>query len=151
MAMVTDTWELVDMIADRLDVKSGPLGVKFVGRYDEKIIPEYPAVVVIPGSRAKELHGLHTFQIALQASLYVYHANLNQSKRERSKSDLQLVARLEQELETDFRWVDENGAARVVHGFVSSEEPGLLQPHANKSTVVICTRLTWRAISQRRF
>jgi len=149
--MVTDTWELVDMIADRLEAQSGPLGLKFVGKYAEKIIPEYPAVVIVPGSRAKDLHGLHTFQVALQVSLYVYHANLNQSKRDRSKADLQLVAKLEQELESDFRWVDENGSARVVHGFVASEEPGLLQPHATKSTVVICTRLTWRAISQRRF
>jgi hypothetical protein len=149
--MITDTWVVVDMIADRLNAQSGPLGLKFVGSYNEKIIPKYPAVIVVPGPRAKSLHGTHTFQVALEIALYIYHANLNLTKRERSKADLQLVTRLEEELESDFRWVDENGSARVIHGYVSSEEPGMLQPSANKSTVVICTRLTWRAISQRRF
>jgi hypothetical protein len=149
--MVTDTWQLVDMVGDRLEAQSGPLGLKFVGKYSEKLIPKYPAVIVVPGPRAKNLHGTHTFQVALELHLYVYHANLNATKRERSKEDLQLVARLEEELESDFRWEDETGGARVIHGFVASEEPGLLQPSVNKSSVVICTRLTWRAISQRRF
>jgi hypothetical protein len=149
--MVSDTWELVDMVADRLYAQSGPLGLKFVGSYSEKLIPKYPAIIVVPGPRAKNLHGTHTFQIALELHLYIYHANLNATQRERSKADLQLVAGVEAELESDFRWVDDEGSARVIHGYVASEEPGLLQPSVNKSTVVICTRLTWRAISQRRF
>lgn len=151
MAQVTDSWEMVAMVAERLQARSGPLGLKFVGEYGEKIIPQYPAVVVVPGPRAKSLHGTHTFQVALELFLYVYHAKLNLSKRERSKADLQLVQTLEREMESDFRWADEEGRARVIHGYIASEEPGLLQPNVRKSDVVICTRMTWRAISQRRF
>jgi len=151
MAQITASWRMVEMVAERLNQKSGPLGLKFVGEYGEKIIPAYPAVVVVPGPRAKTLHGTHTFQVALELALYIYHADLTLRKRERSKADLQLAERVETEMESDFRWVDEDGGARVIHGYIASEEPGLLQPDVRKSAVVICTRLTWRAISQRRF
>lgn len=149
--MITDTWELIDMIVARLEAKSGPLGIKYVGAYGENILPSYPAVVVLPGPRAKELHGLHTYQIAFQTEFYIYHANMTLTKRERSKEDLLLVSKIEAELETDLRWADSTGASQVIHGYVSHEEPGVLQPRASKSNVVICTRLTWRALSQRRF
>lgn len=148
--MLTTTWEIVDMLAERLEQQSGPLGIKYVGKYDEKLIPQYPAVVVLPGPRVKDLHGLHTYQVVIQASLYIYHANLTLTKRERSKADLQLVDRVESELEKDLRWFDD-GAPRVVHGYIVEEEPGVMQPRANKTDVVIATRLTWRALSQRRF
>jgi len=150
--MITQTWQMIDLIADRLEAQSGPLGIKYVGKYDEGIIPEYPAVVVLPGPRAKTLHATRTFQVAFEIEMYVYHANLTLTKRERSKADLQLVSRVEAEMETDYRWVDpDNGEASVIHGYISQENPGLLQPKARKSRVIICTRMTWIAISQRRF
>lgn len=149
--MVTDTWELVDMMVDRLQSRSGPLGLSFVGGYDEKIVPSYPAVVVLPGGKSKTLHATHTFQVDSTLHLYVYHANLNLRKRERSKADLQLVSKIETELETDFRWLTETGEPRIIFGYVSAEEPGILQPRPNKSEAVISTRLTWVATSQRRF
>jgi hypothetical protein len=149
--MLTDTWEIVDMMIERLEAKSGPLGIKFVGGYDEKIVPQYPAVVVMPGGKAKNLHATQTFQVNSTLHLYVYHANLTLKKRERSKADLQLVARIEAELETDYRWMTETGEPRVIFAYVSQEEPGILQPRLNKSDSVISTRMTWIATSQRRF
>lgn len=148
--MITTSWEIIDMMAERLEARSGPLGLKYVGAYDEQIVPQYPAVVIVPGPRAKDLHGLKTYEVVFQLYLYIYHANMNLTKRERSKADLQLVSNIEAELETDLRWSDSTGASQIVHGFVTHEEPGAMQPKANKSTVVICTRLTWRALSQRR-
>jgi len=139
------------MVVDRLDAQSGPLGLKFVGKYDEQLIPEYPAVVVMPGPRRKNLHATRTFEVLFELSLFIYHANLNLSKRERSKADLQLVARIEQELDSDMRWPTPTGESQIINGYVANEEPGILQPRANKSTMVICTRLTWRAMCQRRF
>lgn len=144
--MIDSIWEAVDMVTDRLETQSGPLGLRYVGKYDEQIIPEYPAVVVVPGPRGKVIHGLRTYNVALRLDLYIYHANITMTKRERSKADLQLVSLIEQELEKDLRW---NG--NLIHAYVSSEEPGVLQPRANKSTMVICTRLTWTAMTQRRF
>jgi hypothetical protein len=149
--MITTTWELIDMVVARLEAQSGPLGIKFVGAYEEKLIPRFPAVVVVPGGQAKTFHGTHTFQINATLYFYIYHANLTLTKRERSKADLQLVSKLETELDSDMGWTDETGSRRVIQGWVEQEEPGILQPRASKGDAVICTRLTWRAISQRRF
>jgi len=149
--MLDTTWEILDMVVERLESKSGPLGLKFVGKYNEKIIPNYPAVVVLPGPRVKTYHGLHTFNVLVQLDLYIYHANLSLTKRERSKADMQLVSNVEAELDSDFLWRSESGAPQLINAFVSNEEPGVMQPRAGKSSLVICTKLTWRATSQRRF
>ena len=149
--MIDTTWELVDMVANRLESKSGPLGLKFIGRYSEKVIPRYPAAVIVPGGKAKTLHATRTFEINSTLYIYVYHANLTLTKRERSKEDLRLVSAVEQELDTDMSWTNETGGKSIIQGWVEQEEPGILQPRASKGDAVICTRLTWRAISQRRF
>jgi hypothetical protein len=152
MALITDTWLLVDMVAERFAARSGPLGISYVGTYNEKIIPKYPAVIIVPGGKSKTLHATHTFQTVSTLFLYIYHANLTLTKRERSKADLQLVALVEAELESDMGWQENgNGTRRIIQGWVEEEEPGVLQPRASKGDAVICTRLTWRCISQRRF
>lgn len=147
-------WEIVDMVADFLEDRSGPLGLAFVGKYGEERIPTYPAVVIVPGPKSKELHATQTFQVLVQLHLYVYHADLTLTKRERSKQDLVLVANIEAELERDYGWQtdpDDTDTKRIVFGYVSDTEPGAVQPRTNKSNMVISTRMTWRAMTQRRF
>lgn len=152
--MLSTTWEIIDMVADRLEEKSGPLGLAFVGKYDEKRIPKYPAAVIIPSGRDKELHATNTFQLIIILDIYVYHSDLTLTKRERSKADLRLVADIEDELENDYEWrsspADPN-TKRLIFAYISREEPGVLQPRANKTNMVIGTRMTWRALTQRRF
>lgn len=151
MALLTNTWEIIDMVVGKLESRSGPLGIQYVGKYDEKRIIQYPAVVVVPGTRDKEVHATNTFQVGIELGLYVYHADLTLTKRERSKADLQLVSDIEAELELDYRWLDEDGAPRLIFSYISNEEPGVLQTRNRKSAVVIGTKMTWRALSQRRF
>lgn len=149
--MITDTWEIIDMMVERFQAKAGPLGIQYVGSYNERIIPKYPAILVVPGGKTKTLHGTHTFNVGFTVYLYIYHANFTLTKRERSKADLQLVSRVETELEVDMGWSDNGSGRRIIQGWVEEEEPGVLQPRATKGDAVICTRLTWRCISQRRF
>lgn len=142
------------MVHERLDSKKGPLGLKFVGKYDEKRIPVYPAIVILPGPREKELHASHTFQILFHLNMYVYHGDITLTKRERSKEDLVLVANIERELESDYEWQLTSGvpaSKRVIFAYVSSIRPGNLQPSTRKSPLIIGTQMTWRALSQRRF
>jgi hypothetical protein len=130
------------------------LGIEFVGRYDEKRIPKYPAVVIVPGKRDKEIHGTQTFNIDILLYLYVYHADLTLTKRERSRADMELVAGIEALLEEDYAWqknpLDPN-TRQVVFAYIAEEEPGVLQPSSQKSNMIISTRMTWRALIQRRF
>jgi len=152
--MIHTTKQAVAMVGDFLDEKAPLFGIRFVGRFDEKRIPNYPAVVVVPGTRDKTIHATQTFNVDLELHLYVYHADLTLTKRERSEADLKLVEQLEEVLEEDYGWQSDPldpATKRVVFGYISNEEPGVLQPRANKSNMIISTRMTWRALSQRRF
>lgn len=154
MTLITEIHEAVDMLSDFLESRKGGLGLEVVGKYDEKRITKYPAVIIVPGQRDKELHAQQTFQILLQANLYVYHADLTLTKRERSREDLVLVSNIEAALEEDYGWrldPDDYDTRRLIFSYVSNIEPGAVQPRTNKSNMVISTRMTWRAMSQRRF
>ena len=151
--LISEISEAMDMMVERLTKKSGTLGLEFVGAYDEKRIPKYPAVVVVPGDREKILHGENTFNILLILQLYVYHANLTLNRRERNKADLQLVTDIEKELESDYGWqrdINDPNTRRLIFGYIASQEPGNLQPRGNKSDLIIGTRMVWRGMSQRR-
>lgn len=151
--LISEVHQAMDMIVDRLTEKSGLLGIEFVGAYDEKRIPKYPAVVLVPGDKEKTPHAMSTFGVLLQVQLYVYHADLTLSKRERSREDLLMVSAIEAELETDYGWqIDpfDPETKRVIFGYIASVEPGNIQPRGNKSNLVIGTRMVWRGLSQRR-
>jgi len=145
--------DAIDMVAEKIQNKAGEFGIAYVGAYDEVRIPKYPAVVIIPGDRNKVLHGENTFNVLLVLELYVYHANLTLTKRERSKADLKLVDDLEELLEEDYGWQSDpldTNTKRLIFGYVADIEPGNLQPRNRKSNLVIGTRMVWRGISQRR-
>lgn len=151
--LISEIHEAVDMLVERLTKKSGLLGIEFVGAYNEKRIPKYPAVVITPGDKEKVPHAMQTFAISLQCQLYVYHANLTLTKRERSREDLLLVSKIETELEQDYGWQSDPGdpnTKRLIFGYIASVEPGNIQPRGNKSDLVIGTRMVWRGLSQRR-
>jgi hypothetical protein len=142
------------MVVGRLEEQSGPLGIRFVGKYNETRIPKYPAVVIIPGERTKEIHATQTFNVVIELKLYVYHGDLTLTKRERSEADMLLVTAVEQELEKDYEWKEFPnipGSKRVVFAYVSDEKYGVLQPRSSKSNAIISTVISWRALTQRRF
>lgn len=154
MPLLSDQWEIIDMVTHFLEEKKALLGLAFVGSYGEIRVPEYPAVVIVPGNREKTLHAQQTFNIEVQLDLYVYHADLTLTKRERSKADLKLVADIETLLESDYGWQSDplDAATRqVIFAYVSNTDPGALQPRADKSNVIISTKMTWKALTQRRF
>lgn len=149
MTLITKSVDAVEMIAAHLEKNAGPLGIKYVGKFDERRIPQYPAVVVVPAGRSKVPHDTGNFKVEFEVNIYVYHADLTLTKRERSKADLQLVADIEESLEQDYGWTDDNGR-RVIFGYIADETPGVLQSRSNKSTVIISTCITWVAESRRR-
>jgi hypothetical protein len=144
MAYITSTREAVNMIADT--IKGSDLGIGYVGKFDEKRLPHYPAVVVSGAPREKEVHGTHTFAVTLRCFIYVYHASLSKSHANRSEEDMILVENIEALLEEDCTF-----GGRVVFGYVESEAPGVMQPRSEKSEIVVSTRMTWMAGSQARF
>lgn len=151
--LISTIEEAIDMVSEKLTANAGMLGLAYVGAYDEVRIPKYPAVVIVPGDKEKVLHGENTFNILLVLELYIYHANLTMTKRERSKADLKMVTEIENLLEEDYGWQEDSAdtsTKRLIFGYVSNIEPGNLQPRSRKSSLVIGTRMVWRGISQRR-
>jgi hypothetical protein len=146
MAYEHQIYVITDAIVALLTTASGDLGINYVGSYDEKRLPHYPAVVVSPGTRTKTIHGVQVYEIGFLVDLWVYHGDLTESHAARSKLDLQLVASIEQVLETDYTL-----GGKVVHGFIANEVPGIIQPRADKSDMIVGTRMQWMGMSRRGF
>lgn len=145
MAYINSIYEACDMIVELLKEKSPAIGIAYVGSYDEKRLPHYPAVVVSPGSRTKSLAGVGKFDIDLAVDIWVYHGDMTVPHSQRNREDLIFVHKLEEVLEADYTFGN-----RIVFGFIVDEQPGLFQPNTNKSTDIIAgTRMRWIGTSRR--
>lgn len=133
---------MVEFVADLLE--DSDLEFAYVAKYDEQLIPEYPAVQIQPGPTDKMIHGTHTFAIALRAYIYIMHANLDESKQVRSYEDLLLATRVVELLEDDLSF-----GGRFIDAFVETENFGAMP--ISKDTAVVSTRLGFTAKSQSRF
>jgi hypothetical protein len=138
--------EIVDHFYQDFIANAEPMGIAYVGTYDEKLIPSYPAVVISAGPVEKELHGTSTYAIRLRTFFYVMHATLSLDHRIRNQEDLELATRV-----VDFIERDMTLGGKVVHGWVESEAPGVMSPRSEKGSAVVGTRLHYSALSERRF
>lgn len=152
---ITRPEELVEALAEL--VADSTLSFQYVAKYDEQLIPQYPAVLIQPAQFEKELHATHTFLITLRATIYVLHAKLTVSKQRRSLEDCQLATQLVNLLESDLHLgsyydeVDQVTRNRVITGYVESEIPAALPPRSELGDAVVSTRLSWFGINERRF
>lgn len=142
---ITTAREARDAVKEALE-NASDLDIGYIGVDDEKRLPQYPAVVVSASGRTKELHGTHTFAVTLRVLLWVYHAKLDVGHRQRSDEDLKLVEGIEDVLESDMTFGD-----RFIFAYVEDQQPGTLQPRSAKGDLVVGTRMTWVAASQKRF
>jgi hypothetical protein len=124
----------------------GRLGFEYIARYDEPLLPKYPAVQIMSGQLQKDLHGTHTWLLTIRAEVYVFHAKMTESRQTRSREDLLLATKLVDYLERDITLGD-----RVIAGWVESEQPGARPPATAKGAAVISTRLLWSCTNEARF
>jgi hypothetical protein len=122
----------------------GPLGLNFVGKYDEKRVPKYPSAVISPGTRSKNFLAMNKFDIELSVTIWVYHGDMTVSHATRNEEDLILVDKIEEVLEEDYTL-----GGLVVFGYVATQEPGIVQPRSSKSEIIAGTRMDWVALSRR--
>src|SRR5881275_187109 len=134
------------MITNKIELNAERLGFQFVGKNDEKLIPRYPAIIVSPGPKSKEVHATHTFNVEHRVFLWIYHAKMTETYRERSDNDIALAEAVEALLEENLEWDDQ-----IIFGFVENSQPGILQPRSERSDIVVGTRLSWFGLTQKRF
>jgi hypothetical protein len=137
-------WVITDAITDLIKAQAGPLGLKFVGAYNEKRVPRYPAAVVAPGNQAKTIAGIPKFDVEFSVDIFVYHADMTRTHAGRSKEDLELVEQVEAVLESDKQL-----GGLVIFGYVASQSPGLIQSRTSKTEIIVGTQLEWVGISRR--
>jgi len=147
--MITTPEELLDYVHDYIDSRKGELGIAYVAYGEEDLLPEYPAVIVTAEPVNRDLHGTHTFGITLELSIWVLHANLDVSRRQRTREDLLLVTGIRNLLHGNLRLYDpDTNEPNVIHAYVSAEVPGTV---VRKSDAIVATRMSYTATTQARF
>lgn len=143
-AQITRPEDLVEYLAAQFE--SSELPFEYVAKYDELMIPKYPAIHIQAAPFDKTLHSTSTFLVALRAAIHVLHANFNVDRQTRNYEDLVLATQVVEFLEKDMTL-----GGKVIQGWVESETPGVLPPRVTKSDAVVSTRINWQGIQQRRF
>src|ERR1043166_793526 len=82
------------------------LGFKYIAKYNDDLLPKYPACLILAGPYTKEIHGLHTFAVMIRAEIFIFHGVLTQDKSTRSYEDLNLATNLVAFLESDMKLGD---------------------------------------------
>jgi len=153
VALFTTQSEIAAELVKRIEDEAGALGFEYVGKWDEKLVGRYPAVVVSPVGLEKEVHGTQTFLITIRIMLWIYHADMTETYRSRSDADIELAEALEEFLERpENRTLNDNlGAEQLIFGFIETSVPGVLQPSKERGGPIVGTRLQWHGITQRRW
>lgn len=146
MPLITNTREARDAVVKVLRDNNEYLQLGFIGKDDERRLPQYPAVVVSAGAKEREIHGTHTYLVRLQCTIWVYHANMNVNHATRSDEDLILTEKIEEVLDRDPTY-----DGQFIFAAPESIAPGMFQPASSKGSVVIGSRILWTATSQERF
>lgn len=141
--MITTQEDASAYINDRLEFGAGELGLATVA-FADRLVGDYPAVVITPGGRSKDFHATHTFGIIMEVFLAVYHAKLTISHSKRTEEDLQLVTAIENFLEQDMTWGEQ-----VIIAWIRDQVPGVIP--RPKGDAVVGTRMVMEVRSQQRF
>jgi hypothetical protein len=151
MALFTKPEQVVDYLYDYLKDQAEQTGIKFVGYLEERLIPEYPAVLIGAAPLVRELHATHTFQTTYILEIWLYHAKLSESHRVRTRQDLELVTGIRDLLHSHkgLRLRDEDDKPQIIQGWVNAEDPAFIRRPRNEG--IVGTRIEWTGISQERF
>lgn len=141
---ITRPEDLVEFLAQKF--RESELPFEYVAKYDELLIPKYPAIHIQAAPFDKTLHTTNQFLVALRAAIHILHADLRQDRQTRNYEDLLLTTQV-----VDFLEADMTLGGKVIQGWVESEVPGVLPPRVTKSEAVVSTRLNWQGIQLRRF
>lgn len=128
---------IYDFLRD--DANMLALGLEDVFEDDQDLIPRVPAACVVLGEYRRELTGI-PFRTDNNFTVYVmlYHAGVK---------DVQLLYREcneRAEAVMDLLHTDKTMGGNVIHGYVTTIEPGYVQ----KKTLMYASRITWTGLTK---
>lgn len=117
--VITEPQQAADYIYKLLDQNRDNLAIAFLG-LNERLSPEYPAVIVFPGRKDNVPHGTHIFQVLMEVIIMVWHGNFNESTPDRTRDDLLLVEKIENLIH---RKENMDFGGKITFAFVASQVP----------------------------
>lgn len=134
-----DALQPFEYIYDMLDTNKAVLGLAYIARHDEELIPEYPAVLLQMDSVERRHHATGLFYIEFNLDLWVFHAQLSVNQATRSLKDIQLATAIRKLLHSDRQL-----GGHIIFGYVNGEFPGVTARVISGSVAtIVTTRLTW--------
>lgn len=142
-----DPLQPFDYLVKLLDDNKAALGLRYIAQNDERLRPEYPAVLVSMEQTQRVLHATGIFLLMFFIDVWVFHAELTIGKAKRSREDIELATGIRKLIHDD-----RTMAGHIVHGFVDGEFPGITARviGANVNTIVT-TRITWQGTNRAPF
>ena len=131
-------------VYDRLNTNLDAIGLTFVDFGEMPKTLRWPSAMIVPGEvdRRPEASGLQT-ELTFTVLIYVLHADLTESRKVRTHTDLQLAESI-----TDFLHSDMTFGGQLAGSWVATEAPRNVP--TRRANHVIATELTWTAKSRGR-
>lgn len=134
-----DILQVFDHVVELLDDEKAQLGIKYIAKLDEALIPEYPALLIQTDRTTREIHATGQFMVVHHLDIWIFHAQLSVSAATRSRKDIELATAVRKLLHAN-RTLD----GHIIFGFVDGEFPGQsLRIVGGTRTAIMTTRLTW--------
>lgn len=148
MAYYSRPEEVYEHLLNLLETNRELLGLNYVAGSDENLIPEYPAVELVSGPLTRVDHGTQRFLVTFEMTLWIYHADYEETHKQRNITDMKLATNVVQFLhKLENRRLELDGEYKIIGGSgrVIQEVPGFAISRANR---VVGTRLVWQGQSQ---
>lgn len=135
-----DPLEPFNYIASKIDDNKATLGLRYIAKHDEDLIPMYPCVLLQIGQTERAYHTTGQFMVTFHLDLWVFHNELTVSKATRSEQDIQLSTDLRKLLHSD-----RTLGGHIIQSWVSGEFPGITARAVDTDiSTIVTTRLTWQ-------
>ena len=141
-----DPPQVLNHLHKLVDDHKASLGLRYVAKQDELLLPEYPAALVsMEAPLRREQRATRLFRLVFTVDIWVFHARLSTSKGNRSMEDIQLATNVRKLLHQNYTLPDASTpVGHIVFGYVESESPGLTRLAGGRKTEqVVTTRLVW--------
>lgn len=140
--MAQDYYDILqpfDFLYKLIDDNRATLGLRYIARHDEDLIPQYPAILIQTDRTDTGQHATGQFLKQFNIDLWVFHAELSVGRATRSRKDIELATAVRKLIHGNYT-LD----GHIVFGFINGEFPGISARILGSAlTSVLTTRLTW--------
>lgn len=142
MALTDSIVVVAETMEQYISDNNGPFGFKKIWYGEDNLIPETPALNIVPVIKRRELSGTgNTTDNTIELNMMVFHSRLDKPTVTRKECD-ELAEQLEALLHEN-----KHLEGTVIYGYVRELEPGV----ATRNNVMMrATRLLWTSLSKTR-